>query len=213
MSFTIENPPFFEIASGESRKLRSSLPFWIKTALLAFSAAQKSASGHPWKLPALRAEVDAPAQKSAGAFSCFSSSRASYPSPRRERQGSLIPPILLSPRDPPSAGLARGPRLRCPSACAHVALTDYSVVHFSAVRPLCSLLPQNGPHGGQHRASRAGRWFGCHPAHRRATRGLTTRNGGGHVSDSADPTCAGPPPASTPRGILPRVPSKSAQLA
>ena len=98
-----------------------------------------------------------------GNLSRLSSSQASYPSPRRERQGSLIPPLLLSPRDLPSAGLAWGPHLRCPSICARMALTDYSVVHFSAVQPLYTPPSHNEPHGGQHRISGVGRCTAATP--------------------------------------------------
>ena len=191
--------------------MRPFLSFCIKTASTAFLAVQKSAGGTPRKLPALRAEVDAPAQISAGAFSCFSSSQAPHRPfpPWRAKNHSFR--CSSSPHRTRFAGLRWGP------VCA----TLWPVSAWPLLITAWYIFPLPGPciprplTTGHTRANTAfygvgGVWY--HPPHKRATRGLITRNGGGHAVGSADPTCAGPPPASTPRGILPRVPSKSAQL-
>ena len=159
-----------------------------------------------------------------GNLSRFSSSRASYPSPaasgrsRSFRRSSSPHRTRFAVGGPSArlglgrlcrltAGLQWGPPLRCPSVRARTPLTDYSVVHFSAVQPHVARFPTAGHTGANTAFQGPG---GCHPAHRRATRGLTARNRGDHVSGSADPTCAGLPPASVSREILSHVPSKSA---
>lgn len=175
---------------------------------MAFLAFRKSAIGCPRKLPALRAEVDVPAQKSAGAFSCLSSGQ----SPLRGKRPfghfplrSLAPPLPTRPAfgwaragapvGLPGTGLARGPQLRCP-----LPLTDYGVVKLSAFLLRGLLPPQRATRGPTPRF-RGWEVYGCHPACRRGTRSLTTRNGSGHALGSAAPTCAGPPPASIAREI------------
>ena len=78
---------------------------------MAFLAFRKSAIGCPRKLSALRAEVDVPAQISAGAFSCF------------------------------ALHVLKSTPLRCPGVCFRGALTNYSAADFplSGTCVACSL--------------------------------------------------------------------------
>ena len=115
-------------------------------------------------------------------LSCLSSSQASYPSPRRERQGSLIPPLLLSPPQPlrwVAAGTPVCAALRPVSAWL-LLITAWHIFPLSG--PTRPALPQRATQGPTPRFTG---WevHGCHPVYRRATNGLTVRNKGADLRE------------------------------
>ena len=77
-----------------------------------------------------------------------SSSQAPYPSPCRKRQGSLIPLLLLSPRDPLALGSRGDPgaRMFCGAARRRRSYTSRAVGgpysgRYSTSTPASSLVP------------------------------------------------------------------------